>query len=107
MVMTFSIEEISDRLETQDLSLKMSQHQVATSAIILAGDTATARSICHVAIDPPGEASQVFFSGLLYLDTFARTPEGWRISDAGSRSPGTTAPPIDGTNLDRAWRQAR
>ncbi|WP_261566030.1 nuclear transport factor 2 family protein [Frankia gtarii] len=72
--------------------LKMSQHQVATSAITLAGDTATARSICHVSMEPQGEDSPVFFSGLLYLDTFARAPEGWRFSDRRVAEPWFSRP---------------
>ena len=63
--------------------LKGSQHLVATSTISLAGDTATARSICHVAAvaaGPGGEGSHVIFTGLFYADELRRTPDGWRFS---------------------------
>jgi hypothetical protein len=47
-----------------------SQHLVATTALIITGDTATASSICQ---DWP------FFCGLWYHDQLKRTPGGWRI----------------------------
>jgi hypothetical protein len=58
-----------------------SQHLVATTLLNLAGDTATASSICHnpmiVSID--GQ-DWPFFCGLWYHDRLLRTPAGWRIT---------------------------
>ena len=56
------------------------QHLVATSKIDLAGDRASAKSVCHnpMYLDRDG-TQQVLFVGLWYLDEFVRTPDGWRI----------------------------
>ena len=56
------------------------QHLVATSQIVIAGDRASARSICHnpMYIDVE-RRQQVVFVGVWYLDEFVRTEAGWRI----------------------------
>jgi hypothetical protein len=58
------------------------QHLVATSQVTLDGDAAAARTLCHNPMYLPEKdgAQQVLFVGLWYLDTFARTPAGWRIT---------------------------
>lgn len=68
------------------------QHLVATSKIVLAGDTATARTICHNPMTLTNRNAQggpdietVIFVGLWYDDTFVRTPQGWRISSRSQR----------------------
>jgi hypothetical protein len=61
--------------------LKLTQHLVGASTITVSGDTATARSICHVAgVASLPAGDHVFFTGLFYVDAFTRTTEGWRIS---------------------------
>ena len=57
------------------------QHLVATSKIDLAGDRASAKSVCHnpMYLDRDG-TQQVLFVGLWYLDEFVRTSDGWRIA---------------------------
>ena len=55
-----------------------SQHMVATSKVIIDGDTATGRTICHNPMVM--EDGKVFWCGLWYVDEFVRTPAGWRIS---------------------------
>lgn len=57
------------------------QHLVATSQVLLDGDTATARSVCHnpMYLDDNGQ-QRVLVVGLWYFDEFARTPDGWRIA---------------------------
>ena len=57
------------------------QHLVGTTKVVLAGDTATASSICHnpMYFEKDG-AEQLLYVGLWYHDTFVRTPDGWRIS---------------------------
>ena len=57
------------------------QHLVATSQVRLAGDTATARSICHNPMWFADEARPPMFVGLWYLDRLVRTGDGWRISE--------------------------
>jgi hypothetical protein len=56
------------------------QHLVATSQVTLSGDTATARTICHNPMWFKDDAAAPMCVGLWYLDTFARTGAGWRIT---------------------------
>lgn len=54
------------------------QHIVANIDIRLAGDTATGRAIC---LNPMAMSdTRVGFYGLWYVDSFVRTPAGWRIA---------------------------
>lgn len=59
------------------------QHLVATSKIVIDGDTATARTICHnpMYLDEPDGGQRLMFVGLWYHDTLVRTPAGWRIRE--------------------------
>ncbi len=56
------------------------QHLVGTSQVTIAGDTATARSICHNPMWFADAAQPPLFVGLWYLDDFVRTDAGWRIA---------------------------
>jgi hypothetical protein len=58
------------------------QHMVATTRVVLDGDTATGRTICHnpMVVEHAGDTT-VFFCGLWYHDRFVRTPSGWRIAE--------------------------
>jgi hypothetical protein len=56
------------------------QHLVATSAVDLAGDTATARTICHNPMWFADPAQPPLFVGLWYVDSLVRTAQGWRIA---------------------------
>ena len=56
------------------------QHLVATSLVELAGDTASAKTICHNSMWFSDASAPPLFVGLWYLDEFVRTPDGWRIS---------------------------
>jgi len=58
------------------------QHLIATSKIVITGDEATGRTVCHNPLILTGEAGvqQVVLCGLWYHDTFIRTPDGWRMS---------------------------
>jgi hypothetical protein len=130
--MTLSIEEISDRLEIQDLLATYShaidsrdwdalddvftedalidytamggpagnraetkkfltdimpsfpgfQHMVATSKVIIDGDAATGRTICHnpMIISTP-DGNRAVYCALWYNDRYVRTPAGWRIQE--------------------------
>lgn len=58
------------------------QHMVATSLVRLAGNRATAKTICWnpmVLRSGDGEP-RVFFCGLWYHDEYLRTLDGWRIT---------------------------
>lgn len=58
-------------------------HLIANTEVVLAGDTATARTVCFnpMEVPLPQGGSQVMFLGLWYLDRLVRTPGGWRISE--------------------------
>jgi hypothetical protein len=56
------------------------QHLVATSQVHLDGDAATARSICHNPMWFTDAAQPPLFVGLWYVDDFARTAAGWRMT---------------------------
>lgn len=56
------------------------QHLVATSLVDLDGDTATAKTICHNPMWFNDASTPPLFVGMWYLDSFARTPEGWRMT---------------------------
>jgi hypothetical protein len=57
------------------------QHLVATSKIVIDGDRATGKTICHnpMYLDVDGK-QHLLFVGLWYLDDFVRTADGWRIA---------------------------
>lgn len=62
------------------------QHMISTSKITLAvggdPDRAAGKTICHnpmIAAGPDGQP-QVMHCGFWYVDTFVRTPAGWRIN---------------------------
>jgi len=61
------------------------QHLVATSAVSLDGDAATARTICHNPMWFADPAQPPLYVGLWYYDTFVRTPDGWRMSSRVQR----------------------
>jgi ketosteroid isomerase-like protein len=73
--------EVIDHVEQTLSRLKSTQHLVGATTITLNGDTAQARSICHVSgVVTLQAGDHVFFTGLCYADTLTRTPDGWRIS---------------------------
>jgi hypothetical protein len=59
------------------------QHLVATSKVMIDGDTAYGRTICHnpMVAGKARDNPHVFFCGLWYRDRFVRTPAGWRIQE--------------------------
>jgi hypothetical protein len=58
-----------------------SQHLNANVQISVDGDTGSGRVMCFNPMEMPlGKENQVFMLGLWYVDTYRRTPDGWRIS---------------------------
>ena len=57
------------------------QHLVATSLVELSGDIASAKTICHNPMWFTDAATPPLFVGLWYLDEFARTADGWRMTN--------------------------
>ena len=61
------------------------QHLVGTTQVSVAGDIATARSICHNPMWFADPAQPPLFVGLWYLDDLVRTAAGWRIARRAQR----------------------
>ncbi len=57
------------------------QHLISNSSIIVDGDVATARTMCHNPMTVAGAdgREQLMLCGLWYLDTFVRVDGRWRI----------------------------
>lgn len=57
------------------------QHLVANMQIQISGDTATGRIMCFHPITQRTKdgGKKVILIGLWYIDTYTRTPQGWRI----------------------------
>jgi hypothetical protein len=63
-------------------AFRVSQHMLGQSRVVLRGDEAEARTICHnpMVLDD-GDRTQVWFLGIWYADRLVRTPQGWRIRE--------------------------
>jgi hypothetical protein len=85
-----SLEEISDRLEIQQLLVDYStsevlpnfpaySHLIGNFDVRLNGDEASSRILCFnpMVLNADG---QVMFCGLWYDDEFVRTADGWRMT---------------------------
>ncbi|MGE2712525.1 nuclear transport factor 2 family protein [Mycolicibacterium litorale] len=55
-------------------------HLVGNFDVKVSGDSATSRTICFNPMVLGGDASQVYFVGLWYVDEFVRTADGWRMT---------------------------
>ena len=58
-------------------------HLVGNIGIELDGDSARSRTACinPMEVPLPGGGSQIMWLALWYVDTFLRTPAGWRMSE--------------------------
>ncbi len=77
-----TLPEIKEFLTKAMALFRSSQHMISNSAVVLNGDTAEARTMCHNPMElrvPAGTPSQVLFCGFWYLDELVRTEGGWRI----------------------------
>ncbi len=75
------VEEITAFLRATMPTFPAYQHLVANTSIVLDGDTATARTMCHNPLTLPGPDARLMFCGLWYLDRFARVDGVWRIAE--------------------------
>jgi hypothetical protein len=75
-----SLHEIKQWLASVLVHFGGHQHLVATSSVQVAGDAATAKTICHNPMWFADPAQPPLFVGLWYVDSFIRTAQGWRIS---------------------------
>ena len=74
------------------------QHMVATTKLVLNGDSATSRTILFNPMVMPGKdgTPQTFFMGLWYRDSLVRTEAGWRIAERHEEMSWThNVPPMD------------
>jgi hypothetical protein len=84
------------------------QHMVATSQVRLAGNRATAKTICWNPMVSKGRGAgepPVFFCGLWYHDEYLRTLDGWRITKRVEEKCFTHNMPAEFTNPEQAMRQ--
>ena len=80
--------EVIGHVEETLSRLKITQHLVGATTITVNGDTAQSRSICHVTgVVTLAAGDHVFSTGLVYVDGFTRTPDGWRISERTIEDP--------------------
>ena len=75
--------EVKAWLEPALKSFPSYYHLIANTEIVLAGGTATSRTVCFnpMEVPLPQGGSQVMFLGLWYVDKLVRTSDGWRISE--------------------------
>ncbi len=83
------------------------QHMVATSQVQLAGNRATAKTICWnpMVVKRPGGAEHVFFCGLWYHDEYLRTLDGWRMTRRVEEKCFTHNMPAEFANPDAAMKK--
>lgn len=78
-----TVEEIKGFLAEGLARFSAFQHISTTSKIVVDGDRATGRTICHnpmVLAGPDGERPRMMTVGLWYVDEYRRTDQGWRIA---------------------------
>jgi hypothetical protein len=85
------------------------QHMVATSQVKLAGNRATAKTICWNPMVLTAGSSRgephVFFCGLWYHDEYLRTLDGWRITRRVEEKCFTHNMPAEFTNPEAALKK--
>ena len=85
------------------------QHMVATSQVKLAGNRATAKTICWNPMVLRAGSSRgephVFFCGLWYHDEYLRTLDGWRITRRVEEKCFTHNMPAEFTNPEAAMKK--
>lgn len=59
------------------------QHLTGHAKILIDGDTATGRAICHnpLTLTGPDGAPHTMVVGIWYVDRYVRTARGWRIAE--------------------------
>jgi 3-phenylpropionate/cinnamic acid dioxygenase small subunit len=77
-----SLAEVKEFLGDSMGNYLRTQHLIGSSRVELAGDAATAVSMCHNPMVRAGSDGRehVITCDLRYHDTLARTPGGWRIT---------------------------
>jgi ketosteroid isomerase-like protein len=74
--------EIKKFLDDSFQWFQSTQHLIGSSVVDIAGDEATARTICHnPMVFKGGDDPRLLVCGVWYRDRLVRTPEGWRIAE--------------------------
>ena len=74
--------EIKKFLDDSFKLFASTQHLVGSSVVDIAGDEATARTICHnPMVFKGGKDPQLLVCGVWYRDRLVRTADGWRIAE--------------------------
>jgi hypothetical protein len=55
-------------------------HMLGNFDVRISGDTATSRTICFNPMVMGGDAGQIYFVGIWYVDEYVRTAGGWRMT---------------------------
>jgi SnoaL-like protein len=77
-----NLAEIKKFLDDSFKLFASSQHLIGSSVVDIAGDEATARTICHnPMVFKGGNDPQLLVCGIWYRDRLVRTPQGWRIAE--------------------------
>ena len=97
--MTMSAQEISDRLEIDQLLIRychaIDQRDWESYRSVYTEDAVIDDITCHcpVVLDRGDGRTEMFFQGLWYVDELVRTPAGWRISARAERGHFHNLPP--------------
>ncbi|MEY2460156.1 MAG: hypothetical protein QOG30_1986 [Acidimicrobiaceae bacterium] len=79
-----SLEEMKEFVANAFTMFEGTQHLTAQTMLTFSsdGDTAHGKSTCHNPMVFGGDlAPKMMIVGLWYVDTFVRTPDGWRFSE--------------------------
>jgi hypothetical protein len=78
-----NLSEVKEFLKASLPMFSAYYHMVSTSKITIDGDVAHGKTICYnpMVFTQGLEQPHVMTCGLWYVDTFVRTPKGWRISE--------------------------
>lgn len=77
-----NLDEIKKFLDDSFKLFESSQHLIGSSVVNIAGDEATARTICHnPMVFKGGSDPRLLVCGIWYRDRLVRTAGGWRIAE--------------------------
>ena len=77
-----NLAEIKKFLDDSFKLFESTQHLLGSSVVNIAGDEATARTICHnPMVFKGGRDPSLLVCGIWYRDRLVRTADGWRIAE--------------------------
>ncbi|HET7664486.1 MAG TPA: nuclear transport factor 2 family protein [Mycobacterium sp.] len=66
--------------ETLPTIFRAHAHMLGNFDVRVSGDTASSRTFCFNPMVFGGDENEIMLCGLWYIDEFARTPDGWRMT---------------------------